>query len=168
MYQPTSTPPTNLTYTNGHLPNSPPTFTNNPTIPSDSESELSDPADPPSSTVIPPRLATLDNSLSSIEQGVDDRELSSEDALGSDDGEYDMEDSPAPTANAAVSPSSRDSSQSQTLGKRKAGVDEEDYMLNDPELYGLRRSVRQLLISSTTSPVLMYSARVVLVHHVEL
>ena len=144
MYQPTPTTSSDLTFSNGHLPPSPPTFTHNPPVPSDSESDLSEPVDAPSSTAIPPHTTAPDNSVSSIEQGFDDRELTSEDALGSDDGDYDMEDSPPPTINVAPSPSSRRSSQSQTLGKRKAGVDEDEHMLNNPELYGLRRSVRHL------------------------
>ena len=66
---------------------------------------------------------------------------SSEDALGSMDGEYDLEASqPPPTRNAAFK--SRSSSRgSSTLGKRKSPVEEEDYMNENPELYGLRRSV---------------------------
>ena len=142
MYQHTSSTPSNLTYTNGNLPKTAATFTNDSAISSDSESELSDPTDPPSSTAMPPHTATLNHSVSSIEQGFGDKDLTSEDALGSDDGDYDMDDSPQPAANVSPSPSSHHSTE--TLGKRKAEADEDDYMLNNPELYGLRRSVRRL------------------------
>jgi len=144
MYQPVSSTHPNLPYNNGHLPASS-TFTNHTAIPSDSESDLSDAIDPPSSTSRPPPTIALDNSATTPDQGSMDRDLTSDDALGSDDGEYDMEDSPPAAANAASSSSSRRSSQSQALGKRKAVTDEDDYTQN-PELWGLRRSVRPLLI----------------------
>lgn len=113
-------------------------------MPSDSESDLSDAIDPPSATARPPPTLALENSVTTPDQGSIDRDLTSDDALGSDDGEYDMEDSPPAAANAASSSSSRRSSQSQALGKRKAATDEDNYMQN-PELWGLRRSVRPLL-----------------------
>lgn len=63
-----------------------------------------------------------------------------EDAEGSDDADYDIEspvDAPSPTPssnNSTVEPSGR-------IGKRKASVDDDDHILQNPELYGLRRSV---------------------------
>ena len=146
MYQPASSTHPILPYNNGHLPASSSTFTNHTAIPSDSESDLSDAIDPPSSTARPPPTLALDNSVTTPDQGSNDRDLTSDDALGSDDGEYDMEDSPLAAANAASSSSSRRSSQSPALGKRKAVTDEDDYMQN-PELWGLRRSVRPLLFN---------------------
>jgi len=146
MYQPASSTHPNLPYNNGHLPAASSTFTNLTAIPSDSESDLSDAIDPPSSTARPPPTLAFDNSVTTPDQGSNDRDLTSDDALGSDDGEYDMEDSPPAAANAASSSSSRRSSQSPALGKRKAVTDEDDYMQN-PELWGLRRSVRPLLFN---------------------
>jgi len=146
MYQPASSTHPNLPYNNGHLPAASSTFTNLTAIPSDSESDLSDAIDPPSSTARPPPTLAFDNSVTTPDQESNDRDLTSDDALGSDDGEYDMEDSPLAAANAASSSSSRRSSQSQALGKRKAVTDEDDYMQN-PELWGLRRSVRPLLFN---------------------
>lgn len=64
-----------------------------------------------------------------------------EDAVGSDDAEYDMET--PPLANQSLTHDERSSSEdSRRLVKRKAGVEQDDFMNNDPELYGLRRSVR--------------------------
>lgn len=143
MYQHTSSTPSNLTFTNGNLPVAPTHFTNNTALPSDSESDLSEAIDPPSSTSAPPKATVQDNSVTSPDQRSDEGDLTSEDALGSDDGDYDM-DSPQPpqAANTSASPKSRSSSGgSRTLGKRKVDAEEDEYMLNNPELYGLRRSV---------------------------
>ena len=144
MYQHTSSTPSNLKFTNGSLPAAPTHFTNNTATPSDSESDLSEAIDPPSSTSAPPKVTPQDNSVTSPDQRSDEGDLTSEDALGSDDGDYDIMDSPQPpqAANVSASPKSRSSSGgSRTLGKRKVGTEEDEYMLNDPELYGLRRSV---------------------------
>lgn len=145
MYQHTSSTPSNLTFTNGNLPAPPTHFTNNTATPSDSESDLSEAIDPPSSTSAPPKPTARDNSVTSPDQRSDEGDLTSEDALGSDDGDYDIMGSPQPpqAANTSASPKSRSSSGgSRMLGKRKAGAEEDEYMLNDPELYGLRRSGR--------------------------
>lgn len=157
MHQPTSATHSDLPYTNGYLSPSPPTFTNDPPTPSDNESDLSEAIDPLNSTAMPSRTTPLENSVTSAEQDFDDRDPASDDAPGSDDGDYDMEDTPPPAAAAALSTSSRRSSSSQTLGKRKSGVDEDDYMLNDPELYGLRRSVRHLRARYSWPPMLIPS-----------
>ena len=144
MYQPTSSTTSNLTFTNGTLSAPTPHFTNNPASLSDSESDLSEAIDPPSSTSAPAKVAAQDNSFTSPDQRSEEGDLTSEDALGSDDGDYDiMDPSQRPqAANPSASPNSRSSSGgSRVLGKRKAGAEEDEFMLNDPELYGLRRSV---------------------------
>ncbi|KAI1817790.1 P-loop containing nucleoside triphosphate hydrolase protein [Poronia punctata] len=71
----------------------------------------------------------------------DPAESSEEEAQASDDADFDMEESPA-------SPQSDDhderstSHESRRAPKRKAGVEEDDYIRENPELYGLRRSSR--------------------------
>lgn len=71
--------------------------------------------------------------------------------MGSDDAEYELENSPP----RAIQPTARDtrslSETSSKSRKRKGSVDDEDFMFNDPELYGLRRSVDFYL--SSTWPV---------------
>lgn len=137
IYQPTAPASSASTMLHGHL--SPPPSRNrpNPIMASESESELSEAMDP-ASTILP----SLDRD---DEQDAEDTYRSSasgsshnEDAMGSDDPDYDMEDS-APAAQPHIRSSSPTSSK---LGKRKASVDEDDFMLENPELYGLRRSVR--------------------------
>ncbi|TKX23892.1 SNF2 family N-terminal domain-containing protein 7 [Elsinoe australis] len=63
-----------------------------------------------------------------------------EDAEGEDDADYDVE-SPPPEED-ALRPDSRSSGSSIRPSKRKASVDEEELMQQNPELYGLRRSHR--------------------------
>ena len=140
MYRPTSTPsnhpfstesvqkPSNAS--NGLSP-----------MPSDTESDLSESIDPPHSSLNPALSIEHENNTTSSERISNAQGYSSEDALGSDDGDYDME-SPLPPhpvrASASESPSS--SGSMSVLGKRKASAEQEDYY-DDPELYGLRRSV---------------------------
>lgn len=107
----------------------------------ESESELSDALDAPNA-VLP--SSTRDGKIG-VQASYHTNESGSspdEDAIGYDDEDYDMDDYSAPV----VQPQSRDSRSSSPtsskLGKRKASVEEDDFMLNDPELYGLRRSGR--------------------------
>ena len=66
---------------------------------------------------------------------------SSEDAIGSEDGDYDFEVPQPPPARDAASKSRSSSGGSSSLGKRKASIEADDYINENPELYGLRRSV---------------------------
>lgn len=59
----------------------------------------------------------------------------------SDDGDFDMQPSPASHHEEAADDRAS-SSDSNRGSKRKAPVDDEDYIKANPELYGLRRSVR--------------------------
>lgn len=68
-------------------------------------------------------------------------EESEEDAIGEDDPDYDM--ITPPVANrGSLNDAHSSSEESPRQRKRKVGVEPDDYILNDPELYGLRRSVR--------------------------
>ena len=139
MYQPVSSTPSNHQYSNGHL--SPPSrkIVVNGAMTPDSESDLSEAIDIP--------IAPTTNSNSEQDDGEDikmqDSDIDSshdEDALGSDDPDYAM--ATPPMANAASGRDTRSSSQdSPRQRKRKSGIEPEDYIFNDPELYGLRRSV---------------------------
>ncbi|PBP24644.1 chromodomain helicase [Diplocarpon rosae] len=106
----------------------------------DSESDLSDVANP---IVDEPSPATSSNHQS--ESGVQDIEPSESSAAEaqdeSDDADYDMEDN-VPEAPADPAREDRSTStESRRPAKRKLGV-EDEHMLANPELYGLRRSGR--------------------------
>jgi chromodomain-helicase-DNA-binding protein 1 len=59
----------------------------------------------------------------------------------SEDADFDMEDS-VPSPQSDVAPEERSSSrESRRAPKRKAAVEEDEYIKANPELYGLRRSV---------------------------
>lgn len=75
-------------------------------------------------------------------------ESESEHLGGSEDGDYDLDD--APPTNVVADHSS--SSESPRPAKRKLDLDDDQqYMLKNPELYGLRRSVCNHKLSSPTS-----------------
>ena len=59
----------------------------------------------------------------------------------SDDADFDMEDSPAPSQSDAPQDQRSTSNDSRRTVKRKAAVEEDEYIRENPELYGLRRSV---------------------------
>lgn len=67
---------------------------------------------------------------------------SDEDAAGEEDGEFDIGTPPRDNARSARG-SSLSSTSSGAL-KRKPSLDDEEFMQQNPELYGLRRSVRHL------------------------
>jgi chromodomain-helicase-DNA-binding protein 1 len=108
---------------------------------SDSESDLSDLADRP----LPPQLSSSPLKSHDVDDNTSFQRRSSEtldhgDGMGSDDGDYEM-DTTLPDHNAEQSDHS-DSSHSTRAPKRKAPVEEEEEIYNNPELYGLRRSGR--------------------------
>lgn len=140
MYQPA--PSTNSTHSlpNGHL--SPASFhdQSNQIMTPESESELSEALDGPNAALSSP-THDADNGVQAAYHPNESGSSHDEDAIGYDDEEYAMDDYAAPTVH-PPSHGSRSSSQtSSKLGKRKASVEEDDFMQNDPELYGLRRSV---------------------------
>ena len=109
-----------------------------------SESDLSDAIDHPNTTSISSHTSRRDDNGEDLGQFRNIESLPEEDAVGSDDGDFDMET--PPLANADSPRDARSSSQdSRRNGKRKAGADHDDYMLENPELYGLRRSVSDSL-----------------------
>lgn len=112
-----------------------------------SESDLSEP-DP---EVINGINVNTQNGIDSMEHAVQDMETSEsdadadgmedddEDAEGEDDADYDVESLGVEEDD--IRPASQSSHSSIRPGKRKASIDEEDFVLQNPELYGLRRSV---------------------------
>lgn len=111
--------------------------------PSRSESELSDVNDIVPSNPLPTDALNegeagnegLQDGLSS--QSDDDEE----DAAGSEDADYAAESPPSPQSNDSRRNSLSSDTSSQPR-KRKVDVDDDQYMQQNPELYGLRRSVR--------------------------
>lgn len=107
----------------------------------DSESELSEPAEQPMPSASSSPEQKFDNVANNRNRSDEDEE----DAVGSeDDGDYNMNFS---EQQRPVDASSQHSSSDESLRppKRKAvapAIDDEDYIRNNPDLYGLRRSHR--------------------------
>ena len=126
----------NLTYSNGHSAVRPNGLING-GIGSSSESDLSEVLDGPHLTIQP---AMQDNQVGSYFSRKSSISSNEEDAIGSDDADYDMET--PPPADMETSHTARSSSQdSRRPAKRKAAIEEDTYILKNPELYGIRRSV---------------------------
>tara|TARA_R110002060_G_scaffold15054_1_gene21052 strand:+ start:591 stop:1013 length:423 start_codon:yes stop_codon:yes gene_type:complete len=128
-----------MSLSNGNdIPMEGPTLTND-DAPYDSTSELSDVANPP--VVDEPSPATSSNHQSEFgAQDTDASDSAAEAQDESDDADFDMEDSPpeAPTTTAREERST--STESRRPAKRKLPA-EDEHILANPELYGLRRSV---------------------------
>jgi hypothetical protein len=150
-----------MSFENGHLSSlDEPTYATLDTKPSRSESELSDVNDIPDQAV--PESA--DHVMHDVASPRSDED---EDADGSDDGDY---DAPSPPSRASVDSrhSSVSSDGSSVPRKRKApepDVDDDQYMQENPELYGLRRSVSRTVVLLVFLP--LTSPRVVLVQLAE-
>jgi chromodomain-helicase-DNA-binding protein 1 len=130
-----------LPLSNGHtspLGNS--TLTND-DAPYDSESDLSEVAIP---IIDEPSPATSSNHQSEFgAHDIDDSDSSQAEVQdASDDADFDMEDSPAPAVANGGREASSTSIESRRPAKRKLGLEDEHIKAN-PELYGLRRSVRE-------------------------
>lgn len=124
--------------------------------PTRSGSELSDMHDIPTTT-ISSTTAPQDEGFSE-DDAMHDMATSEldedEDAPGEEDADFDME-SPLPEQHVTVEDHDRSSSDTNSRpGKRKADMDDEEaFMAENPELYGLRRSVRIVRISALTLPL---------------
>lgn len=140
MYAPSASTAADPPYTNGHL--SPPSANNEHARPvtSDSESALSEALDDPA--LLPPAVETgpLQNNQPGDRYDSEAQSSQDRDAMGSDDPDFDM-DSPAPLNGVSPRDARSTSQDSPRSRKRKAVTENDGFMLNDPELYGLRRSV---------------------------
>lgn len=111
-----------------------------------SESELSDVNDTAPSTTLPIHAHNQDESADEDMQDMATSQSDEEeDAAGSDYAaeDYAAESPPSPQSNASRRASLSSETSSQPT-KRKLDVDDDQYMQENPELYGLRRSVRSL------------------------
>lgn len=133
-------PTTSLPIVNGHGSPLAHNVTNVDDEDAPSESELSDPTNRAAAALSPSSDAQSpvqdeDNEVDALSDS-----SHSEDAEGSEDGDYESETPPAQSDNEEVDRSS--SEDSQRPRKRKASVEDDEYINQNPELYGLRRSVR--------------------------
>ena len=143
MYQSTSATTSNLPYSNGHLSPLPTKIVTNGAISPSSESDLSEAIDIPNESASYPSNGSNDAGRDNQIHDLEGDTFFDEDALGSDDPDYNMA-TPPPPGNSSSARDTRSSSQdSPQQRKRKNGAEPDDYILNDPELYGLRRSVSQ-------------------------
>lgn len=132
-----------MSLTNGHSSKADADLLKPSPQPQRSESDLSETNDIPTTTLSPD---APQGSLHSDDDAIHDMATSEldedEDAPGEEDADFDEVTPPPEQADAAHrAPSSSESSS--RSGKRKAEeVDDEAYMKQNPELYGLRRSVR--------------------------
>lgn len=116
-----------------------------------SGSELSDAhdaaADPPSPSPDPEDSTAYMNGGHDFAESSD----SPDENNASDDADFDMgdeiDDEPTNVQSDAAGDSRSSSNESSRPAKRKAAVEEEDFIKANPELYGLRRSVWHSLIS---------------------
>ena len=127
-------------YTNGHVSRTNDGLSGR-AIVSSSESELSEAIDNPHAAPLPPyhNKGTPENGQISREHSISSQD---EDAVGSEDADYEME-SPPPVDIVTGHDTGSSSPDSPRPPKRKAGFDEDEHIFNNPTLYGIRRSVRQ-------------------------
>jgi chromodomain-helicase-DNA-binding protein 1 len=105
---------------------------------SSSESDLSEASDLPNLPAPADQEDPLENGYLSKSSSPSSRD---EDAVGSDDADYEME-SPPPLVVHVTHESDSSSEGSRRPSKRKAPtLNDEEHMKNNPELYGIRRSV---------------------------
>lgn len=140
MYRPTPSTASNHNFSNGHLDTTSSTFDTHDRITSSSESDLSDPADAPNAPTSSSLVKDQDADHTSHEETMNTDSSHEDDAIGSDDGDFDIETPPLAKPDVACDELSS-SEDSQKHGKSKTGAEQEDHMMNNPELYGLRRSV---------------------------
>ena len=140
MYRPTPSTTSNHNFSNGHVDASSSAFNTHDRLTSGSESDLSDPFDAPNAPTSFSRTKDQEADHTSHEEMSHTDSSHEDDAVGSDDGDFDIETPPPAKPDMALEePSS--SEESQKHGKRKTGVEQDEFMMNNPELYGLRRSV---------------------------
>jgi len=106
-----------------------------------SESELSDVND--TSTALPHQQEEVHSDDDAIHDMATSEMDEDEDAPGEEDADYDAE-TPPPEQSDGMRHDRSSSEESVRSGKRRTQVDDEELMKQNPELYGLRRSVSNL------------------------
>lgn len=109
-----------------------------------SDSDASEAEDNPAVTSRSPSISNDQDELNGVDEGndVEESDVPTPDNA-SEDADFDVQPSPQSQPDEAMEdrPSSSDSNRAP---KRKAAVVEDDFMRANPELYGLRRSVRAI------------------------
>ena len=128
--------------TNGHHSPIENTSIANDEAPYDSGSDLSEIREPPVVEASPSASSTPNHQSDFGNGDAESSESSEEDDNGSQDGDSDVEESITETnhRNTRIDRSSSHDSRRPT--KRKIGIEDDEYIKANPELYGLRRSVR--------------------------
>ena len=145
MYRPSSSTTSSHNFSNGHLDATSSTCNAHDHLTSGSESDLSDPADAPVAPTSFCQNSNQDADHTRREEMVNTDSSHENDAIGSDDGDFDIETPPPAKPDTALDELSS-SEESHKYGKRKVGIEQDEHMMNNPELYGLRRSVMPPLI----------------------
>ena len=140
MYHSAPVATSDLSYSNGHLSPLPKKPMVNGAITPSSDSDLSEAMDVPNDTASSPSNGSNDLREDGRIRESEPESIPDEDALGSDDPDYNI--ATPPPGNSSTGRDARSSSQgSPQHKKRKNGAEPDDYILSNPELYGLRRSV---------------------------
>ena len=117
---------------------------------SSSDSDLSDVPENPAPSVVPPRLSEPSNPSADELDAAETPPSDDEDVgMVSEDGDFHA-DSP-PRSVSAPRESRSASEESRRPQKRKVGIEDDEEIMNNPELYGIRRSVRDTVIASSAT-----------------
>lgn len=129
-----------LPASNGHLSPLANNVINAEAVASDSESDLSDIVDPSNPRGLSSLNGRLGFSGNNDTNNINAESSNDDDGAGSEDADYDME-TPPPLEGGTAREERSLSHDSRRPAKRKAGLEDDEHIMNNPELYGLRRSV---------------------------
>lgn len=136
----TMNPSSSLPTSNGHLSPLANNVINAEAVASESESDLSEIIDSHNTRPLLTSNGALGLAENDDANHMETDSSNNDDAAGSEDADYDMET--PPQLEAGDSREERSLSQdSRRPAKRKAGLEDDEHIMNNPELYGLRRSV---------------------------
>jgi len=136
----TMNPSSSLPTSNGHLSPLANNVINAEAVASESESDLSEIIDSHNARHLTTSNGALGLVGSDGTNHIETESSNNDDAAGSEDADYDMETTPPLEAGYGREERSL-SQESRRPAKRKAGLEDDEHIMNNPELYGLRRSV---------------------------
>lgn len=139
----TMNPNSSLPTANGHLSPLAGNVINAEAVASESESDLSEIIDSHSARPLSTSNGALGFAGNEDTNHTETESSNNDDAAGSEDAEYDMETPPLLDGGEGREERSL-SQESRRPAKRKAGLEDDEHIMNNPELYGLRRSVSRL------------------------
>lgn len=131
---------------NGYLSATTNKTTINDDAPYDSESDLSEIREPPAVDTSPSTSSSPQQQSEFGHQDLESSDSSGQDNNDrSDDADFDIDENPAAAPHHSARINRSTSHDSRRPTKRKLGFEDGEYILANPELYGLRRSVRVVL-----------------------